>query len=368
MVDSANAEWEKQFIPVSPKVTVYLLGAGASNASSYKLPLMRGFFGNDKEAIPSELLGFLKEFYDGVRINNWNIEEVMTYLHFRQATAQPLTSSPLAEPEVRFTGAYTQLLQFIWKRLKLPNESPECKLHKMLLERLRPRDTILTLNYDLLMDLSLAEAEKRAEEGLVGEQKAFYQPTGRLASLSLLLGQPLSLVSGEVAMSLDPEEYLGYYLKLHGSLDWVYCPREGCANNHRFIIQSLSRVAAEPGRPCVICGAPLAIYVVPPIAAKDFTNARKLNFLWQIALEELRRAERIVCIGVSFAPSDTHLRWLIREALLTRTNNERLMLTIVNPDAQVTSQLFGYASKEDAMKSGRVKCYESMEDYLKATS
>src|SRR5215472_15748571 len=82
---------------------------------------------------------------------------------------------------------------------------------------LDPLDTILSLNYDLVCDHALKEVEKQ-------EQVTWL--TSRSWKMDALLGN-YSYATGPMAL-FTHEEQRGFYLKLHGSLDWLICSNERC--------------------------------------------------------------------------------------------------------------------------------------------
>ena len=80
---------------------VLLLGAGASRASHFKLPMMREFFGPNIENVPDPLRHFLGWFYPNSSPDSFNLEEVLIYLSISASRtpawmgqAAPLLSSP----------------------------------------------------------------------------------------------------------------------------------------------------------------------------------------------------------------------------------------------------------------------------------
>lgn len=83
----------------------------------------------------------------------------------------------------------------------------------------------------------------------------------------------------------------------------------------------------------------------------------KLELIWSMAYQAMRDARRIVMIGVSVAPSDSRLRWLIREAAAESKPN----LVVVNPDERdrlAALKLFGFHTEEQALRSGRYRLHK----------
>lgn len=157
------------------------------------------------------------------------------------------------------------------------------------------------------------------------------KPATRIGKLPGMIGR-LALW-GQTPPGLLPwEQEQGFYLKLHGSLDWLYCPNPACANNANIFSLSASAASAagqRAGAPCRLCGSALRMMIVPPVATKRMEDRGRLAFLWNVALRELLAADRIVIVGLSFAPSDFELKWLLRAALIGRTSS--LTIALVNP-------------------------------------
>lgn len=95
--------------------------------------------------------------------------------------------------------------------------------------------------------------------------------------------------------------------------------------------------------------------VVPPVPTKTFRDRGKLSLLWRLALRELLFSDRWVIWGVSLAPTDFHLRWLLKEAASSR---EVETVIVINPDQK----------HRDRVKALRlcdaVTEYEDIQQYL----
>ena len=141
-----------------------------------------------------------------------------------------------------------------------------------------------------------------------------------LAKLQNLVGHNLDWPQ---AISLSKRETaLGYYLKLHGTLNWRHCPRTGCPNSTRChnISADIDAVAQhiDPNTPCRICGSHLRMAIVPPTFTKDYERMPGIALMWRLAAQELRRARKVIIVGVSLAPSDARLGWLLQYGLNDR--------------------------------------------------
>jgi hypothetical protein len=94
-----------------------------------------------------------------------------------------------------------------------------------------------------------------------------------------------------------------------------------------------------------------------------------MSFLWSLAFREIMKATEIHVVGVSFAPGDFELRWLLREALtLSRETREAgglapVRLVVTNPDQQARREA---KLVTGIVESDRVSEHESLEAYLES--
>jgi hypothetical protein len=124
---------------------------------------------------------------------------------------------------------------------------------------------------------------------------------------------------------------LGRLLKLHGSLNWMYCP-----NCHRLdlaIAQSglktskmLSalyssgaahldtRYVDEQGGPCADCGTSLRWILITPTHLKDYRNPHVAR-VWYETARELRSADRAIFVGYSVPEDDVDVIYLLKRRL-----------------------------------------------------
>ena len=330
--------------------TVYMLGAGASRASDFRLPTMQGFFDIDDSSFPEDLRTFLSWFYPDVNPRNYNLEEVLSFLNLKDSHL-PNWMAERRHARSRDDGyTYDELLDYVLARLQI-DEINGCSKHIKLFENMRDNDTVITTNYDLVIDQSLIRIENEGNDEKPGQHT-------RMGRLGPLLGTP-NFWGGVPPALLKRERQNGFYLKLHGSLDWLQCPNQGCPNESRFFCRGVENLGKEVhvGLPCRVCGYPLRIFLVPPVATKRVDDGGRLAFIWNLALRELTSATRIVIIGLSFAPSDFELRWLIRQS--TELRQEAVELHVVNPlreHREAAQPRFG--------RDCQLREFDSLEDYL----
>lgn len=285
--------------------TIYLLGAGASAASEFELPLMKGFFASPtfSEKYRS-LYPYIRKYFNHFSTYDINVEELITHVEIS------LEKYKYSDFEIH-TACQKDLLNYITERLQIPERTP-CKYHGILFDKLdKANDSVLTLNYDCIFEQSIYNRE--------GETVSPFSFLGR--SLRLLGYSHYKIVDTEI---FDRAEYQeGFYIKLHGSVDWLYCPNTICMKHQNFQVYPFwdeKRHRRQPGEPCDICGSPLQRVIVMPTMKKTFDNYPKLGFLWETAFKKLKESEKLVLIGTSLAVSDYYLTWLIREASVGKDN------------------------------------------------
>jgi hypothetical protein len=259
-------------------------------------------------------------------------------------------------PEPYIYEARIELDRYIAAKLSIDTAKP-CKLHEKIINTElageNSVDSIITLNYDLVVDSTLYAKSPRRN----GDK--YLESDCLLVRMYDLLGVTLYVDTGE-SLSLSREKSnLGLYLKLHGSIDWFYCPNPECGYHQRF---SPNRIGSDSshnrsGDLCNLCGSPIISVIVPPTMYKTFEKFPKLGLIWSLAYRELNVADKIVIFGVSFASSDYYLRWLFKKAITERKNQLVIFNIDTNPDvAKEIKKITGCVPKQ----------YSTLEAYLTA--
>lgn len=323
-----------------PQKNVYFLGAGASAASDFPLPVMKGFF-REKD-FPKRgrkyhnLRTLLTTLYPNINKTHFdeiNLENVITHLEltiegFNWELANPLLFE-----------ARKELYKYIKFRIGNPIKDNICDKHLRLINNMNLyNDSIITVNYDLIVDNILNSPVK------IKKYKRISHDLIRLRVTSLGL-KP-------VANFKNKEN--GFYIKLHGSLNWIYCPSSDCLNNRYFW------PATNSGEPCYACGTSVELAIVPPTMKKSFEKFPKLGFLWHVAFNKLKEANKIIVIGMSFPDSDYYLKWLVRQAMMERSAPPDLV--IVNPDIKKDEFLNKYKT---IFGVSPAETHNGLDDYLK---
>jgi hypothetical protein len=312
---------------------------------------MAGFFA-PSTAIDSNLRDFLPWFYPGSAETDYNLEEVLAFLDISRSRLQLWGIDRPERKRFPKGELYSELLRFVKQRLTIPAQG-SCPLHTALLRTLAPKDSIVSLNYDVIVERSLREIERP-------DDQRPYEET-RLSKVPALIGTVIRFMQPTPSL-IDREREGGFYLKLHGSLDWLYCPTPGCYNNaNMYSVEVSGRNAQEEGAPCRYCGSALQMYIVPPVATKRLEDRGRMAFIWNLALREIVGAEQLTIIGLSLAPSDFEVRWLLRQAILLRDGSP-LKVSVVNQNDEHADRVFRY------LPSGVTHGdrFNSIQDYIDA--
>ncbi|MFQ5853586.1 MAG: SIR2 family protein [Candidatus Binatia bacterium] len=183
--------------------------------------------------------------------------------------------------------------------------------------RLEPGDAIITTNYDTSIDVALYELVYWEESG--GDRE--YSKIS-----DVFLGSNFRDPYEDVHALEDPEAVVDL-LKLHGSLNWLYCPK--CARAYvsafGFSVRFLTRNVNDPRIRWELtcwCGYfPLEPMIIAPSVFQDVINPH-LRSIWINAYEILENADRWVFVGYSLPLEDVAVRSLLHRAMSGRRHRE----------------------------------------------
>ena len=176
------------------------------------------------------------------------------------------------------------------------------------------RNTIITFNYDTLVECALSHLPLNFTYGFGDPNQG--------ATCRIGLEKPKTL---PVRWNDETQDDGLHLLKLHGSINWgVPEPRD----DHeilRTVYDDYSGILADNRWPLL----------EPPMWNKRFPDL--LRVVWNKAVERLRTATRVIIIGYSCPPADQHFRFLLAAGL--HRNISLTQLLIVNPDEAVHARI-----------------------------
>ncbi|MGA9351407.1 MAG: SIR2 family protein [Anaerolineae bacterium] len=291
--------------------TVYILGAGATKAVAPRAPLMNDFLPlafahSAQDPRIRNVYEFVSDFYLGSPLPSDaqsiqailpRLEDVLSQLDLCVVQNRPLSAN---YPLQRVQALREDLVYLIARLLKDTLEWLEMDRHatRDLAHCLTEEDAIISLNYDIIVDTALAQefGPRRVNYGV--DIRLFYHwyPDEHY--------EPARAHQAELSRDL---------YKLHGSLNWLYCPN----------CQALDVTLAEKGvlrifdeeeaAVCLRCHLPYQALIITPTLLKDYANGLLLQ-VWRNAEERITRADRVVFIGYSLADADVEIKCMIKRA------------------------------------------------------
>ncbi len=188
---------------------------------------------------------------------------------------------------------------------------PGPKYHNRLIKRLEEENKLsktgfISLNYDILIDNALIKTHPKhhVDYGIdftnFGKRGDWHKP--------------------------DPRKSVCLF-KLHGSLNWLYCPT--CVSIT--LTKEEKRAAKLVFKPenCVTCKTEMVPIIIPPTYFKLLSNYY-LREVWQKAEICLSSARRLFFCGYSFPEADIHLKYLLKRAEINRKRYKREVYIINN--------------------------------------
>lgn len=137
-------------------------------------------------------------------------------------------------------------------------------------------------------------------------------------------------------------------LKLHGSVNWLYCDN----SKHPIRIYNTWKAQENKQEVCGKCNRQLSKMIVPPVWHKR-PFAQRIGELWEIAADELCVADRIVIIGYSLPDGDLSAKNLFKLTNYLDRKARRYSVDIVNGpdfDDKLYRQVFSRSQKVENHK------------------
>jgi hypothetical protein len=189
---------------------------------------------------------------------------------------------------------------------KSPARKTPCSYHASLVRALKPKDTIISFNYDCLIDHAL----RLFGDGKWSAQYGYGFPTPSRVKGYDVWNAPSAPTAQNASINL---------LKLHGSLNWFPFPADA-----RRSIRLREKPYKQHGQ---------KLYeIVPPEYVKTVGTRPIFPVLWSHAELALRRVKVLAFIGFSFTPTDLHVEAMFRLALAEAAELKRVI--IVNPSRE----------------------------------
>lgn len=344
--------------PFSPGDRLLVLGAGATRGAKFAAddfspmcdpPLNADFFTQLQRITGPPRRRQLAEqvMKDVVGLFGTNfsltLEDYFTQLEFLAKAidlgpsgGRGLTASDLRENRERLLAAVSLVLEVSTDAAI--RTAGGCEYHERMVGGLKAKDTIISFNYDCVIDHAL----RRSGKGVWSAKYGYALPKpDRVAGHQFWDAKPTASTSANTV----------YLLKLHGSLNWQL-PAGADPNGQ---IKLKQRIHTQRGVP--------RFTIIPPVWNKAVEEDATFRTLWTNAERAIRAARHIAVVGFSFVPTDLPVESLFRVALAKDPAVKTLV--IANPSREHrrrVRQVFAKSLERGAV----VRQYESLEAFVAA--
>ena len=276
--------------------TTYVLGAGFSSAAGAPLgnDLLPAIVAASRSGDPHpQRRRFLREVVQD--LSNWfgsleglGFEQFLTIVS-SETLFETLTGHPFSEARRRRPDMIWAALFVIKEGI---GENRALHLYDQFARGLEPDDSIISLNYDVIVEDALIRNSNRFDAGIPA-----LQVLDSLESFVSFSGTPV--------------------LKIHGSANLMRC-----ASCRKWLVKGW-KIAEDVLTPwdgrsrhltCLECNGELLPVIVPPSLEKAGDLA-EVKILWERALQELRSADQVTFIGCGIRPADFDLEALLQTSL-----------------------------------------------------
>jgi len=207
-----------------------------------------------------------------------------------------------------------------------------CKLNNIV----NPKISLISTNYDIVLDNQLQKKDifnygvlirttlehKSSQSGNydmaigIGGKKHFSKAESKWE-------KPISQKkenSGKIPL-----------FKLHGSLNWLWCPR--CEELDITFLEKGALWTQKGNFICVseYCTSPYQILIVSPTMFKIYDN-RVIKKVWKEAEQAISHSDYIIFIGYSFPEADIHIRCMLTKAIASAENRPKILVVDYKQD------------------------------------
>jgi len=285
--------------------TVFILGAGASiSHSKGNFPSYNDFFSkartlnllNDKNSDDKNLIDYINKVMKTDILSEKSqvdIERLMTFMDIEIENNADRESYQVYKK--RLLEIIIMLFEELSKNLKTKKGD-----YNDFIENIEDNHTVITFNWDLLLDK------------ILGGKKQY-------ENLNDLILSEMDLITFNKPINSELLSNNGYYLKLHGSINWQYCSNNNC--------DAYNKILISEGNVCGRCFKHFNRLIIPPIINKQYKTYPFIEKLWTLARIQLDAVQEVVIWGYRLPPTDFYSNWL-----LSKASRNVKKVSILNPD------------------------------------
>jgi NAD-dependent SIR2 family protein deacetylase len=337
------------------KNIVFFIGAGFTKAIANTAPTGAQFlskaFNPNKNFINDIRIQKVKEFIDEIYYpitvsNNLDIqdiiptiEDILSLIDYSIQNKETLYNKYLYEDIIEIRN---NLIYLIGKVIKdTIEQDSEIKLYQSdeLIEKIKKlidsknNTSIISTNYDIILDNSLIRICKSCNYGFRLRNNIHWDPNP---------DQSTKKVHGQISYNYfdKNKNYSGSLnkgqidlLKIHGSLNWFYCPKCKEIDITIFRKGTIDLAANQSKYVCVSksCTSNYEPLIVTPTMLKIYDNDF-IQYLWKQSEQKIADSDQLVFIGYSLPEADYHLRSLITRGLVQNQNKPNLLIIDKKPE------------------------------------
>lgn len=276
-----------------------------------------------------------------------NIEDVFTLYDIAYQKDEPL----LFESDIDLNIIRKDILYFLTYTLEHStihtlNENNTTQIYQAFVEKLTNEDTLISYNYDTLLDNAILHKFNEINYGF-----SFLTEADTINPLPeeerIKLWQNISEKEG-----IPIEEFIEKYsipkeeselkfgnsapllIKPHGSLNWLYCPkcyRYFCLTQKELMNKAFYQTF-YPSECINYCKGNLQQFIVPLTHQKAFQNPL-LNNLWMKINQRLSTAEEVYFIGYSIPDADYTSKYYFIKGLTRSDHKNCVKIRLITPNA-----------------------------------
>ncbi|PKA06459.1 hypothetical protein [Leptospira harrisiae] len=294
----------------------FILGAGSSiSASKGKLPSIQNFFEKLKELglSKSENLDRIKYYVESnlgksidKKQDKLDIENLLTLL---QIDVEKSNRPEFIQIRDDLINLISTVIDSCQNNIDIDEDYPYFS------SLLNEKDTIITFNWDTLLDITLKEQKKEQYFRYIEEFTANYEQD---PNEEKYFKSPYTL---DINYDLK-----GNLLKMHGSIDWYCCKNNYCKIANKIFILD-TKESSFPYK-CGECHEPVYVMIIPPVLNKSYNIIPIIRKIWNVAARDIEVTNHLIIWGYSLPPTDFYSEWLIRQI---RKGRRLTDLTIIDP-------------------------------------
>lgn len=297
------------------KKIVLFFGAGAS--ASEGAPVTNDLLPEALSKFPDvERVHRVKQFLEDFYLNDCSdygliptFEEILSpidiALQKQEQFSNKLDNKKLAELRDDLIYCICSILN---EKLRNPSKNHSNLIMTLFKERDRWKNYgFISLNYDILLDNALIKLGDTDKDDFID------------------LDYGISFRNEGMGWRRPRHEKV-YLLKLHGSLNWLYCPT----------CNSIKITPKDKGAMRIFTHSELCdkdysnqkVLIIPPTFQKLYDNPY-LSSIWLQAERMLREASKVIFIGYSMPESDVHIKYLLKKSLF-RENSKNPEIIVID--------------------------------------